>query len=221
MANLEKLKGTLVYVQMNKPVECFIKEKGFEWKASVVVDEDTADEWNEMYPKQSAAAVKTSEFESKFKIPPPHPNEKKQYIITLRKNTQLTKTHDVLDEDGKPVIGKDGKVEKRKEFTPLPDIYRPKVLWNSPEGRVDITTEKLVANGSLGTISVTSRDTMNGPIAQLRNILVTDLIEYVSAQKESGSEFDEDEPAPAPKKAAPAKKAAKPQVQEDDGDDPF
>ena len=56
--NLNKLTGTLVYVQVNKPVDCFVKEKGQEWKASIIVDEDTADAWNEAYPKQTATVIK-------------------------------------------------------------------------------------------------------------------------------------------------------------------
>lgn len=77
--SLNKLTGTLVYVQVQKPVECYVKEKGFEYKASIIVDEDTADAWNEAYPKQTATVIKTSEFESKFKIPAPYPDAKKQY----------------------------------------------------------------------------------------------------------------------------------------------
>ena len=222
MQNLEKLQGTLVYVQINKPVECFIKEKGHEWKASVVVDEDTADAWNEVYPKQSAKAVKTSEFEKIFKIPPPNHSEKKQYVITLRKNTQLTKTFDVEDESGNKVLDAEGNVKKRKEFSPLPEIYHPKALLQTSAGREEITKTKLIANGSAGVISVTSRSTTNGPVAQLRNILVTDLIEYQGSSSEAGSEFDDDTPAPSPAKTTTKTKAAKaPVVEDDSNDDPF
>ena len=221
MANLEKLTGTLVYVQVNKPVDCWDKEKGQEWKASVVVDEDTADAWNEMYPKQSTKVVKTSEFQGIFKVPAPYPDEKKQYIVTLRKNTQLTKTFDVIDEEtGEPVIGDDGKVKKRKEFSPLPEMYHPKAYLQGEDGREEITKTKLIANGSYGTVSVTSRSTPNGPVAQLRNILVTSLVEYKGG--EAGSEFDDDVPTPVPAKTTTKTKAAKPPVDEsDNSDDPF
>ena len=221
MSNLEKLKGTLVYVQINKPVECFVKEKGQEWKASIVVDEDTADEWNEVYPKQAAKAIKTSEFEKLFKIPPPNPSEKKQYVITLRKNTQLSKTFDVEDAEGNKVLDDEGNVKKRKEFSPLPEQYHPKAYVQGPDGREEITKTKLIANGSKGYMSVTSRSTINGPVAQLRNILVTDLIEYQSTSG-AGSEFDDefaDTPAKSTKVSKPAK-AAKP-VEDTPDDDPF
>ena len=221
MANLEKLTGTLVYIQVNKPVECFVKEKGQEWKASVVVDEDTADAWNEVYPKQAAKAVKTSEFQGIFKVPAPFPGEKKQYVITLRKNTQLSKTFDVLDpETGEPVLDKEGKPEKRKEFSPLPEQYHPKAYLQGEEGREEITKTRLIANGSLGTISVTSRATVNGLVAQLRNILVTDLVEYKGS--EAGSEFDAPAtPTQTPVAAPRARAARAPTVPAGEDVDPF
>ena len=44
---ISKLTGTLVYVQLDTPKPCFDAEKGTEWKASIVVSEDDADEWND------------------------------------------------------------------------------------------------------------------------------------------------------------------------------
>lgn len=204
--SLSKLNGTLVYVQVNKPVECFVKEKGQEWKASVIVDEDTADAWNEAYPKQTATVIKTSEFESKFKIPAPYPDAKKQYQITLRKNTQYTKTE--KDNDGNEV----------KNSYDVPAEYHPKVFLQTEGGREDITQTKLVANGSKGIISVQVRQLRVGDVANLGNILVTDLIEYKGVKREAGSEFDDETPAPAKAKVvgkAPAK------AESADESDPF
>jgi len=206
--SLNKLTGTLVYVQVNKPVDCFVKEKGQEWKASVIVDEDTADAWNEAYPKQTATVIKTSEFESKFKIPAPYPDAKKQYQITLRKNTQYTKTE--KDNDGNEV----------KNSYDVPAEYHPKVFLQTEGGREDITQTKLVANGSKGIISVQVRQLRVGDVANLGNILVTDLIEYKGVKREAGSEFDDEAPAPVKAKVvgkAPAKASAEPT----DESDPF
>lgn len=207
--SLNKLTGTLVYVQVNKPVECYVKEKGFEYKASIIVDEDTADAWNEAYPKQSATVIKTSEFEGKFKIPAPFPDAKKQYQITLRKNTKYTKTE--KDEDGNEV----------KNSYDVPAEYLPKAFLKTEDGREDITHSKLIANGSKGSISVQVRQLRVGDVANLGNILVTDLIEYKAAKREAGSEFDDDD-TPAPAKAKPAGKApAKSAPADADESDPF
>jgi hypothetical protein len=172
--SIKKLEGTLVYVQVQKPVDCFVKEKGQEFKASIVVDEETADSWNELYPKQPAKVVKTSEFEASFKIPPPLPSEKKQYVITLRKNTKLS--------NGEPV----------------PEKYIPKLVQRDEGGVLqDITQSVLPANGSKGALAVEHYDGKMGPVARLKNVLVTDLIEYQKQDSDGDTGFD-DSPSPAP-----------------------
>ena len=209
---IKKLTGTLLFVQVQSPVDCYEKAKGKEWKASIAVDEDTADAWNEDYPKQAATVVKTSEFEAKYKVAPPQPDAKKQYVITLRKNTKLGNGEDV------------------------PDIYQPKVQVRDADeesGYKDITDEVLVANGSLGSISIDLWEMNKGNVARLKNILVTELIEYEKKEGTGGtyvpgSEFDDDEtPAkPSAKKAAAktAKPAKAPKAEEEaeaEEDSPF
>lgn len=205
MAEIKTLKGTLVYVQVQKPVDCFVKEKGKEWKASIVVDEDTADAWADEYPKQAAVAVKTADFKGIYKIDPPIPDAKKQYIITLRRNTEYVKD-DVRH--------------------PIPDIYKPKVLLKLEDGqRTDITDTILVANGSKGALSVSRRELKVGNVANLQNILVTELIEYEAQAHEAGSEFDDDDqPANKPAKAktvAPKTSAKAVGADNTTEDDPF
>jgi hypothetical protein len=195
---IDKLKGTLLYVSLQKPVKCYEQEKGLEWKASIVVDEDTADLWEELYNKQPPKRIKTDEFEALYKIPPPFPDERKQFIITLRKNTLLA--------NGKPV----------------PDIYQPKVIVPEDGEYKDVTSSVLVGNGSIGEISVDHYDAKLGAVARLKNVLVTDLVEYVETHAGLGSEFGSASPvvksttkpsvktevketAVAPKKSAPAK----------------
>jgi hypothetical protein len=187
--SIKKLEGTLVYVQVQKPVDCFVKDKGQEFKASIVVDEETADSWNELYPKQPAKVVKTSEFEASFKIPPPLPSEKKQYVITLRKNTKLS--------NGEPV----------------PEKYIPKLFQRDKEGVLqDITQSVLPANGSKGALAVEHYDGKMGPVARLKNVLVTDLIEYQKQDSDGDTGFD-DSPSPAPVRTeAKVKPKAKPIV---------
>ena len=195
--SIKKLEGTLVYVQVQKPVDCFVKDKGQEFKASIVVDEETADSWNELYPKQPAKVVKTSEFEASFKIPPPLPSEKKQYVITLRKNTKLS--------NGEPV----------------PEKYIPKLFQRDEDGVLqDITQSVLPANGSKGALAVEHYDGKMGPVARLKNVLVTDLIEYQKQDSDGDTGFD-DSPSPAPVRTeAKVKPKAKPSAPVDDLDDP-
>lgn len=200
-----KLSGVLVYVQLDTPKPCFDAEKGTEWKASIVVSEDDADEWNDAYPKQKAKEVKTSEFESVYKVAAPFADQRKQYIITLRKNTKLA--------NGNPV----------------PPQYTPKVFQQKGKILADITNTTLVANGSEGQISVDHYDAKMGPVARLKNVKVDTLIEYVKADAsyESGSEFDvaddgEGKSVKVPASAKTAPKAAKKVVEEDsDLDSPF
>lgn len=164
---MDKLTGTLVYVQVDTPKPCYVESKGKEWKASVVIDEDTADTWDEMFPKQTAKQVKTSEFEAIYKIEPPFPDQRKQYIVTLRKNTKLANGNDV------------------------PEKYQPKVFKKEGSSLVNITKDILVANGSEGIVSVEIYEGKMGTFARLKNVLVTKLIEYEKAQSsgESGDEF--------------------------------
>jgi len=201
---ISKLTGTLVYVQLDTPKPCFDAEKGTEWKASIVVSEDDADEWNDAYPKQKAKQVKTSEFEGIYKIKPPFPEQRKQYIVTLRKNTKLGNGAE------------------------LPQKYFPKVFQKKGNVLVDITSTILVANGSTGAISVESFiSKMGTEFARLKNIMVVNLIEYekVSAASESGSEFGlaladdgEGNEVKVPAKAAAKPKKAVPELDDDEFD---
>lgn len=198
---MEKLTGTLVYVQVQKATKCFVETKGSEWKASIVVDEDTADAWDEAFPKQSAKQVKTAEFKNVYKIDAPYPEQKKQYIITVRKNTVLS--------NGEPV----------------PVKYTPKVYQKKGNVLVDITQSVLPANGSEGQISLEVYEGKMGTFARLKNVLVTELIEYegLTGGAESGSEFgipvagaEEVSEKETPKVETKAKPAKKPPVEPDD-----
>lgn len=203
MSSISKLTGTLLYVQVQEPIDCFVKEKGKEWKASIAVDEDQADAWNEIYTKQTATVVKTAEFEDKYKTPAPFPNAKKQYVITLRKNTKLGNGKDV------------------------PELYQPKVLVPGKDGYKDVTREVLVGNGSKGAISVDTWEMTLGSVARLKNILVEELVEYQRPEGSGeaynpGDEFSgkANPPRKSESKQIAAKLKSKPAEAEED-DSPF
>lgn len=218
MANsISKLQGQLLFVKIRDPKDCYDKEKGQEYTASVVVSEDTADQWNEIYKKQPAKKVKRSEFEAQYKCEPPEGDEKNLYVITLKKNTAWKNS------DG--------------ELVPIDDKYRPRVYIRQDGELKDVTKTMLPANGSEGVVAVYTRNTDYGAIAQLQKVLVTKLVEYktndsdedVFADAEDteyvGVKVAEDKPEAkqkeVPAKKPAAKKAAK-QEEEDFGEEsPF
>lgn len=222
-----KISGMILYCQMAEPVKAYVKPgvapKPDEYKCSVaIVDEDTIDALEE-YAKEldtmlSIKKIKTDKFEELYKVAPPEGAGKNVWVFTLRKSTMLGKTD-----------------------RPLPAQHRPKVFIMKGNTRLDITNEIRVANGSYGTLSIDRFDRTNGGSSLfLRNLLVTDLIEYVKQESdyESGSEFDDAAPASSPSQgersatkaekpsaksvAAPAKptakKVSKPVDDEDDSD---
>lgn len=181
MSTFDKIEGTLVYVQVDKPVKAFVKpgapKKPDEWKASVVITDKAIKKDLEKYGKSldtllSIKEVDSSEFEEIYKCALPEGAGDEVWVVTLRKSTELGKT-------GKPV----------------PDLYKPKVYHKVKNTRLDITNEKLVGNGSYGFISIDKFDrTAGGSSLYLKNILVTDLKEYVAQDSDysAGSEFDDD-----------------------------
>jgi hypothetical protein len=214
--NRDKISGMLVYVSVHEPKKALQKagapKKPDEWKASVVItDEDYADDL-EAYAKEldtmiSLKKVKRAEFENIYKCAPPEGDGKNVWVFTLRKSTELGKT-------GKPV----------------PELYQPKAFEKVGKTLVDITHSKLIGNGSYGSISVDKFERQTGGASLfLKNVLVTDLVEYTQAESnyQAGSEFDDesdDDSAPAekpakaekPTKAKPAKVATT-----EDEDSPF
>lgn len=188
--------GVLAYVKIQEPALKYQSDEK-EWVVDVIVDEDTADAWNDEFGKQPAKAIKTSEFEEIFKIAPPFPDAKKQYVIKLKKSCTY------------------------KDGNPLPEWAHPKVLMQDENGEfVNITAEKLVGNGSVGTVTYDFTENSYGKFARLRNVLVEELVEY---EKPSGG-VDPELAKAAKTKAPTGAKAAKPakQAEQDlDADLPF
>jgi hypothetical protein len=199
-----KLEGMLVYVMLDKPVDCFDKSKGQEFKAGVVVDEDTADAFAEKFPKQAARKIKRSDFEEICKVAPPDGTEKNMYIITLKRNSKITD-------------------KKTGEKVDLPAKWRPRLFQKQGNALVDLTNTTLAGNGSYGVISFEEGQTQYGVVARLKNVLVTDLVEYIRPAGntyEAGDEFS-DAPAKAAEKKPAGKAKTKPAVEDDPEGLPF
>ena len=158
------IEGTLVFVTIQTPQTKY-QSTDKEFKVGIVVDEDTADSWNERFPKQTAKVVKTSDFKETYKIDPVFPDEKKQYVITIKK----------------PASYKDGKE--------LPEMYRPKVLLQDGKTAIDVTKTTLPANGSKGKVSFEENNNDFGTFSRLRNVLVTEMIEYKKGGSNIGDDF--------------------------------
>jgi hypothetical protein len=171
--------GTLLYVQVQEPAKAYQKpgtpEKPPEYKASVVLtDEDFVDELESFAKrvdaKLSLKKIRSSEFEGMYKVAPPEDAGKNVWILTVRK----------------PSMTKAG--------VPVPKEFLPRVYEQVGKVRMEVTNTKLPANGSVGALSI-AVFTMNngGTLLTLKNVLVTEMIEYVKPEgnyAEGGSEFD-------------------------------
>lgn len=216
--DFSKVSGMLLYVSVQEPAKAYVKqgapEKPKEWKASVVLtDEDYVDEL-EKYAKKldtqvSLKKVKSADFKEEYKVDPPEDAGKNVWVFTLRKSTEL------------------GSTKK-----PVPEQYRPRVFERQGSRLVDITNQKLVGNGSIGTISVDRFDRdKGGSSLYLKNVLVEELVEYVKPEGgetyEPGSEFSsadggEGNAVKVPTKAAKtSSKPSKKTVEDSDESSPF
>lgn len=221
--NFSKVFGTLVFVQVQEAVPAYVKPgapaKPKEFKAGVVLTSEDYVDALEDYAREldtqiSLKKVKAVEFKEKYKCEVPEGAGKNVWVLTLRKSTELGKT-------GRPV----------------PPQFQPKVYLREGSVLKDVTATTLVGNGSKGAISVDRFDrSAGGSSLYLKNVLVTDLVEYEakSSDYRAGSEFEDSAddgegntvkvPAKAKiiAKAKVSSKAKSRQVEEDlDDDIPF
>jgi len=203
------LEGTFAFMKLAEPSTKYQSED-LEYSVDVIVSKKVAKEWNKQFSKQKAREVEPSEFETKYKIPVPAElaDEDEIYVIKLKKGAT-----------------KDGVAFDEK--------FRPKLLLDTAEGRVDITVSRLAANGTKGKASYRITPNGFGTFAQLNNILVAeeDFKEYVRTGGVVGSEFGDAKPIakvepenksatasrPKPAEAKPAPKKQE-EPEEDDGD---
>jgi len=156
-----------------------------EFATDVIMSEDQADELEEVFPKKSVKAIKTADFEDKYKIKPPYPDAKKQYVMKVTSSYSVNR--DYVDGQTKEVWLAKG--------SPIPYKWknRPKVFLKNEEGKVvDITMTTLVGNGSKGTLAFNVTESEdNGKTPKLSDILITDLVEYEAKERVVTSVFGE------------------------------
>lgn len=128
-----------------------------EYSVNVVVSKAIAKAFKKKFPKQSVKEYDNKEFEEKFKISPPFPDEDEQWVL------KLSKTHI-----------KDGEAQ--------PEKYRPRAYLSRGDGTsIDITTSRLIANGSKGDVAYRVSENSFGTFAHLEGIRITEFIEYKKA----------------------------------------
>ena len=176
------IEGVLVYAKIAEP-DLKYESTDKEWSIEVIVDEDTAEAWDEQFKKQPAKKIKAADFEAKYRIPCPIEGVKNVYGIKLKR-------------------------QATNDGVPVDENFRPKVFVDDADGeRTEIGLSRLIANGSVGKVSYYISSNGYGTFARLQNILMKedDFKEYVSATTgQAGDEFGESKPV----KVEPPRKEA-------------
>lgn len=163
------------YTKVQKPAPIYEQRKlknpdKLEYTIDVGVNEDIADEFDEIFEKQQSKKLTNAKFKERFKIeedelPLPVPSAKKQFVLKLKQAAQ------------------------KSDGTKISKALRPRVVQKDENGKpVDITFKHLVGNGSTADILFRVNSNDYGTFAYLSTVLVTDLREY-----EAGGDQDRDE----------------------------
>ena len=144
---------TLAFVKVAESDKKYQSEDR-EYSLNAIVSKADAKAFKKKFPKQSVKDYENDEFKEKFKIDPPFPDQDEQYVLKLSK---------VHIKDGVEVNPK----------------YRPRVYLDDGKGNLtDITTSRLVANGSKGDVAYRVSENSFGVFAYLDAVRLTEFIEY-------------------------------------------
>jgi len=151
---------SVIYDQKDLPRN---KQTHFEYTVELLVSEDTADSYDEHFPKQASKKMTKQQVMKKFKAESDEdleeigidPKQKKFYFI---KKVQAA---------------------QKKDGTALPKQLRPRVVEVIDNKPVDVTFDKLVGNGSgVDCLLRVSQNTTYGSFSYPAVLKVTDMIEY-------------------------------------------
>lgn len=155
---------TFYYTCIRKPMPIFDDRKlpfdkaRKEYKTTIAVDEETADQWDEIFSKQPSQKHSNAKFVENFKLDDesqlPNPGEKKQFTIKVTQKAQT--------KDGDPINPKSV----------------PKVLKIEGKKGVEIGRSHNVGNGSKGTLIVRVLSNDWGTFSYLDTVAITSLVEY-------------------------------------------
>ena len=147
---------------------CFVKiaESGTKYKSedreyslNATVSKQAAKEFKKKFPKQKVKEFDNEEYETKYGISVPYPEQDEQFVLKLSK----------------------GHIRGGKE---IDSKFRPQAyLVNQDSTLTCITTSRLIANGSVADVAYRVTTNEFGTFAHLEAIRITNLIEY----KKSGA----------------------------------
>lgn len=156
----------VVYAQKDFPKH---KQTQFEWLTDAVVDEDTADELQEMFPKISITKMTQAKFMERYKIEDKADlpfDDKKYYIVKVKQGCQ------------------------RQDGSPVSNALKPRAILVSDEGNKDITMKANVGNGSHGDLIIrVNNSAQYGQHGYLAALLINSLVEYEASN--GGSVMDD------------------------------
>lgn len=166
--------ATVYYAQLQKPRPVFEqRDMGnnatkTEWTVDLIVSEDTADEYDAVFNKQSSTKISKAEFIKRYKIEDeselPDPKAKKFFLLKVK--------HAAQKKDGEPIDTR----------------MRPRAVEIVDGKPVDITFDKLIGNGSKGDVLLRVATNDFGTFSYLSVLKVTDMIEYEGAGKDEVEE---------------------------------
>lgn len=173
--NIEKVAimgAKAYYVKFQEPVVIFDQkdlprksQTQFEYTVELLVDEDCADAYDELFPKQAATKMSKAQVMKKFKAETDEdleaigidPKQKKYYFI---KKVQAA---------------------QKKDGSPMSKQLRPRVVELVDGKPVDVTFDKLVGNGSSCDLLLrVSHNPTYGCFSYPAVLKCTNLIEYTS-----------------------------------------
>ena len=151
-------------------------DKAPQFSVQALVSEEQYDAFTEEFPKNGANVIKGSaKFKEKFKVDPPY-EAPKYFLLTLKRKDEI-------------------KAKGDTEAKPLPLEYRPKTWMKNADGKLVDQSKVEVGNGSAGALSYSTFEVREGKFKgiypQLKAIMVTNLVPYVSRGGNDGSEFGE------------------------------
>lgn len=183
--NIEKVAITgakAFYTKFQKPVPIFdqkdmAKPTLFEYTVELLVDEDTADAYDELFPKQTSVKLSKAQVAKKFKLESDEdfkaigldPKQKKFYSIKKSQKAQ------------------------KADGTDISPKLRPRVVEVVDGKPVDVTFDKLVGNGSgVDLLMRVSHNPTYGSFSYPAILKVVNLIEYVGADSSGVDEDTQD-----------------------------
>lgn len=155
---------TFNFINIRVPVNKFESDKK-EYNVSCTISEDDFDEIEERKYKVSTETVKNEKYESRFKVPAPYPDQRKQCVVRF----------------GCSNLRKDKKTGEFVEVDYELEL-RPKVFSLVDGKEVDIT-DKMLSNGCTGKVYYQTHTNSFGTMCYLRKIVLDEVIEYVKPEE--------------------------------------